>query len=67
MLVFRAEINKMLVRKANKEDPDQTASSEAVSSGSALFVEAFLARNYCQIIRTFTIYQFLLCNNTIEK
>ena len=28
----------MLVRIANREDPDQTASSEAVLSGSALFV-----------------------------
>ena len=35
MLVFRAGI----VRIANREDPDQTASSEAaVLSGSALFV-----------------------------
>ena len=33
----------MLVKIANREDPDQTASSEAVWSGSALFVEAFLA------------------------
>ena len=31
-------IHKMLIRIANREDPDQTASSEAVSSGSALFV-----------------------------
>ena len=30
MLVFRAGIPKMLVRRANREDPDQTASSEAV-------------------------------------
>ena len=30
MLVFRAEINKMLVRIANREDANQTASSEAV-------------------------------------
>ena len=33
----------MHVRIANREDPDQTASSEAVLSGSALFVETFLA------------------------
>ena len=38
MLVFRAGSHKMLIRKANREDPDQTASSEAVWSGSALFV-----------------------------
>ena len=30
MLVIRDGINKMLVRIANREDPDQTASSEAV-------------------------------------
>ena len=30
MFVFKAEIHKMLVRIANREDPDQTASSEAV-------------------------------------
>ena len=41
MLVFRAEIYFMLVRIANKKDPDQTASSEDWS-GSALFVKVFL-------------------------
>ena len=30
MLVIRAGIHKMPVRIANREDPDQTASSEAV-------------------------------------
>ena len=30
VLVMRAGINQILVRRANKEDPDQTASSEAV-------------------------------------
>ena len=30
ILVFRAGTHKMLVRIANREDPDQTASSEAV-------------------------------------
>ena len=30
MLYIKAGINKMLVRIANREDPDQTASSEAV-------------------------------------
>ena len=38
MLVLRAGIHKIAVRIANREDPDQTASSEAVWSGSALFV-----------------------------
>ena len=37
-LIIRAGIHKLLVRIANSEDPDQTASSEAVWSGSALFV-----------------------------
>ena len=30
MLVFRAGVNKMFVGIANREDPDQTASLEAV-------------------------------------
>ena len=30
MLVFRAGIHKFLVRVANRENPDETASSEAV-------------------------------------
>ena len=30
MLVVRAGIHKMLIRIANREDPDQTASEEAV-------------------------------------
>ena len=30
ILVIRAGIHKMIVRIANREDPDQTASSEAV-------------------------------------
>ena len=38
-------IHKMLVRTAIREDPVQTASSEAVFSWSALFVYAFLASN----------------------
>ena len=38
VLVFRNGIYIMLVRIANREDPEQTASSEAVWSGSALFV-----------------------------
>ena len=35
---IRAGILIMLVRIANRKDPDQTASVEAVGSGSALFV-----------------------------
>ena len=45
MLVFRAVIHKMIVRIVNREEPDQNASSEAVWSGSVLFVYAFLAGN----------------------
>ena len=45
MLAHRGGIYKMLVRIANSEDPDQTASSGAVWSRSALFALAFLAGN----------------------
>ena len=38
MVVIRAGKNKMLGRIVNREDPDQTASSEGVWSGFALFV-----------------------------
>ena len=47
MLFIRTEIHKMLVRIANREEPDQTASPEAVWSGSALFVSTFLAGKLC--------------------
>ena len=40
MLVIRTGIHKILVRIANREDPYQAASSEAVWSGSALFIWA---------------------------
>ena len=49
MLVFRAGIHKMVVTIANREDPDQTASEEAVWSGSALFVKAFDRQLVCEI------------------
>ena len=45
MLITRVGINIMLVRIANREDLDQTASSEAVGSEASLFVYAFLADN----------------------
>ena len=38
MMVIKAGIRKILLRLANREDPDQTASSEGVWSGTALFV-----------------------------
>ena len=46
-LVISAGSHKMLFWIANREDPDQTASSEAVWSGSALFVFAFVVGNWC--------------------
>ena len=45
MFVIRAVSHKMLVWIVNREDPDQTASSESIWSGSALFDYAFLAGN----------------------
>ena len=47
MLVFKAGIHKRDVRIANREDPDQTASEEAVRSGYELFVYVVLAGNKC--------------------
>ena len=44
MLVIRAGIHKMLVKIANGEDHDQNASSEAVWSGSAMFVYNLFGR-----------------------
>ena len=37
---MRPEIQKILVRIENRGDPDQTASSEAISSGFVLFWHA---------------------------
>ena len=49
----------MLVRVANREDPDQTASSEAVSSGSSFFVKAsFQQANSVRNFRTFSEHVF---------
>ena len=45
MLVISAGARKTPNSKANREDPDQTASSEAVGSGSALYVKAFVTDN----------------------
>ena len=41
MLVSKAGIHKILVRIANREDPGQTASEEAVRSGSPLLSRHF--------------------------
>ena len=45
MLVIGAGIHKLLITIANRKDLDKTAPVEAVWSGSALFVWAFLAGN----------------------
>ena len=55
----------MLVRIANREDLDQTATSEAVRSGSALYVfclvrKAFLQTTSVQSFRASTIYRLNL-------
>ena len=56
MLVCRAEINKMLVQIANREDPNQTAASEAVLSGS----QSCLSRPFCQRISVQNVRSFAL-------
>ena len=45
LVIIRDRIHKMLIRIANREDPDQTASLEAGWSESALFVLDSLAGN----------------------
>ena len=56
----------MVVRIANREDPDQTASSEAVFSGSALFVQSFFGRkfsvqNFTTFVNIFLLISFYVC------
>ena len=52
----------MLVRIANREDPDQTASKEAVCSGSTLFAYAFFGRQLVFEILEHLLYSFtFLC------
>ena len=55
MLAIRAGIHKILVRIANREDPDKTASSEAVWSGSKLFAQAIWQATGVQNFRTSTV------------
>ena len=54
MLFFKAESQKMLVKIANRKDPDQTASSEAVCYVSALF-RPFWQATSVQNFRIFTV------------
>ena len=56
MWVIRAGIHNIPVRKANREDPDRTASSEAVWSWPALFVLTFEQATSVQNFRTFTVW-----------
>ena len=68
MLVFRAAINKMRVRIANREDPDQNASEEAFRYESALFVDACWQGTGVRNFRTFiigmniSVHQFIDCH-----
>ena len=43
MFVFRVGIHTQIVRIANREDPDQTASSEQTDLGLSSFFFVFLA------------------------
>ena len=45
----------MVVSLANREDPDQTASSEAIQCGSVLFVYVFWQAISVQNFRTFIV------------
>ena len=56
--------DKMLVRELNREDPDQTASSEAAWFGSALFAWYFFCRQLVffldnRIKITYSGYRFM--------
>ena len=53
----------MLVRIANREDPDQTASSEAVWSGSALFVYAVCNLVFDILEHLFELILYVPVNN----
>ena len=55
MLVFRAGIHKFLVRIANREDLDQTASTEAVRPGLPCLPKSFWQATSVQNFRTFTV------------
>ena len=55
MWIIRAVLQKMFVRIANSEDPDQTASEEAVWSRPSLFVQAFFTGNKCSF-RMFILF-----------
>ena len=50
-----AGVAKMFARIANRKDPDQTASSEAVWSGSVLFFKAFLEESVFEIKNIYSV------------
>ena len=58
MWASRAGIQKMLVSIANREDPDQTASSEAVLSGSSLFLKLFWQATSVRNFRTSPVTRY---------
>ena len=53
---FRAGIHKMLVRIANREDPDQTASAEAVCLGLRCLRMPFRQATDVLNFRTVTVF-----------
>ena len=58
---IEAGIHQILVRIANREDPGQTASSEAVGSGSVLSVFAYSAD--CGSVRNFRTFTVAFAEN----
>ena len=66
MMVFRAGIHKMLVRIANREEPDQTASLKAdlgLPCRSRPFGQAASIQNF----RTFNIYKQIATYLPVSK
>ena len=59
MLIYQNELEDFGRKYANREDPDQTATSEAVWSGSALYVYCLVRKAFCgQLV--FRILEHLL-------
>ena len=60
MLVIKGVIHKMLIRKANREDPDQTASSEVCTVCLSLFGRHIVFEILVfKFFRTFTVIKSL--------
>ena len=62
MLVFRARIHKILVRKANRENSDQTASLES-DLGLHCLSRPFLQATGVWNFRTFTVFTAIIVWN----